>query len=148
MTAIARTGETIAMTPDTLAEALQHPFWVLPVELRQPAFAYWVVMQYAFKSPLDMTGPIAMDLSRGLTARDAAGIIDLMSEPDERQKIKASWDFGPEWTRHVANALRRREVERKAAELRGPEISPEERARTAEILKGVVTSFATDGVKS
>ena len=141
MSTIAKSGEMIAMTPDTLAEALQHPFWVLPVELRQPAFAYWVVMQYAFKSPLDMTGPIAMDLSRGLSGQDAAGIIDLMSEPEERQKIKASWDFGPEWTRHVSNALRRREVEHRAAELRGPDIDRDEqekvRAKLAEIRNSI-----------
>ncbi len=98
--------QTIALSQDTIAAALAHPFWVLPESVRAAAFSFWVVKQFAFKTPLDLTGPIAMDIAKGLRPEDAVAILDDMSSPENRAKIKAMWDFEPEWSRRSSLAIK------------------------------------------
>lgn len=123
----------------------------MQVDTRKAFLGCWGMHRHlsGMESPLALATMVSVWVrDHGLSEPDAAACLRSMCDPESMAKHKFTSDLVTDLSNMVLMAIRRRNRERAMAELRGPEISPEERARTAEILKGVVTSFATDGVKS
>jgi hypothetical protein len=135
---LAKSPDVIELTPDNLTALMQHPLRAVPRELRPAVWNVWVQQQHLFPAPLSISAAIASDLARGLTIADAAVILDAMTHPEERAKFKFATDFSTEMARRIGIALKQREKETKAAELRGPEIDPVEKS----IVKDLIGNYA------
>ncbi len=147
------TGEALANTEADEALGIDSSAMIralsngLSLETRKAVTACFMTHRHlnGMASPVPLLSSLTIWIRDwGLLEEDARAVLGTMCSPAMMREHKFGSDFMADLAAGAAEMIRRRESERKAASLRGPDISPEEQAKVqaklAEIRNGVGTA--------
>ncbi len=108
-------SDVIALSPENAAALAAHPLLAVPAELRPAVYRLWKLHEFLFPTVGAITTAVAMDLDAGLDPADAAAVLAMMTQPDQRAKHRFAAEFMAELARMNALAIgkRRRDHEAK-----------------------------------
>jgi hypothetical protein len=110
----AEPGTQIALTLDNVETILSKPMRLLPVELRQPAVAFWIVFMDLPGMAVPISFSARMSLwvdTYGLTIADAKDILASMTAPEVAAKYRFATELLADLAQRVANRIERRKSE-------------------------------------